>query len=265
MKVERITLIYAVLIVVAIIIIGILAYYYLPPSSWITFSLKYGDTFQSSSVGPSLKGINPARLRWRNCIFTVVYSGKTYTRDVTSILNTATSVYMYYQTATSGIDYDLIRPLNYLSFPITGLSYTSPFAVTKCNADSDCNSGSLKNNICVKNIPIGKVAPTVENCKFYGGATTQSTTISPASDPSISIGVNTSDSTKPAYEFPSTVPSEYATAIKYNTLYCKPNSDEQTFTIDWLQLAGGQCALNGLASTSDSVTLTGSFRVFPYL
>lgn len=260
MKVEHTTLIYAIIIVVVIIIIGILVYYYLPSSSWVSFKLNYGDTFQSSSVATSLQSINPAYLRWRNCQFTVVYNSKTYTRDVTNILNTSSSVYLYYSKTT--LNYDLIRPLNYVSFPISTFTYT-PAKSTPCTADSDCN-GTLKNNICVKSIPLPADTVTSTNCTFYGGVTTASSSFQPASDPSLEITVDTTGTSPSVYGFP-TVPAQYKTAIPYNTLYCKANGSGSGYTVDWLQLVNGTCSLNGLASSGDSVTLTGYFRVFPYL
>jgi len=266
MKVETVTLIYSIIIVVVIIIIGILMYYYLPSSSWVSFKLNYGDTFQSSSVASNLTKITPSHLRWRNCIFTVVYNGKTYTRDVTGVLNAASSVYLYYSKTT--LDYDLIRPLNYVSFPITGFTYVSTIATKPCLSDADCQTTTLKNNMCIKMLPdpSKNIMPTGDNCNFYGGSNTASSNINPASDPDLTITINTNSTgnTTPVYQFP-TVPAKYATSVSYNTLYCKPNGDDKTFTVDWLQLTTGACSLNGLSYPKDSVTLTGSFRVFPYL
>lgn len=260
MKIDYTTLIYAIIIVVVIIIIGILVYYYLPSSSWVSFKLNYGDTFQSSSVATSLQNINPAYLRWRNCQFTVINNGKTYTLDVTNILNTSSSVYLYYSKTT--LNYDLIRPLNYLSFPIPTFSYKAATS-TYCTADSDCNS-TYKNNICVKSIPLPSDSVTSSNCTFFGGATTASSTIQPASDPSLEITVDTTGTSPSVYGFPA-VPDQYKTSISYNTLYCKSNGSGGGYTVDWLQLVNGTCSLSGLASSGDSVTLTGYFRVFPYL
>ena len=269
MKVDGTTLIYAIIIVVVIIIIGILVYYYLPSSEWNSFTLNYGDTFQSSSVGSKLQKINLANLRWKNCIFTVTYNSKTYTQDVTKMLNNSTSVYLYYNKTT--LDYDLMRPLNYGTFPITGFKYQSTNSIS-CLADTDCTTATptLKNNFCVKNIPdVAGAKIDTTNCTFAGGATTASSSFIPYSangDSSLAIGINKTDPTSNAYIFPSTVPAKYATNIAYNTLYCAATNSENTaFEVDWLQLASGYCTLSGLAFTGDSVKLTGSFRIFPYL
>lgn len=258
------TLIYSIIIVIVLLIIGILAYYYLPPSSWTDFTLNYGDTFKSSAVANSLTGINPANLRWRNCIFTIVNNGKTYTTDVTDIMNSTSSVYLYFGKTT--ISYDLIRPLNYHSFPVSGFTAVAPNAKA-CLGDADCNS-TYANNICVKQIPAydtnsGNAAITSTNCSFYGGTSQNANSINPASNPSLSIAITTTD-TGVSYQFP-TVPSQYVTAQPYNALYCKSNGDGKTYTVDWLQLAPGICALSGLYNSGDSVKLTGSFKVFPFL
>lgn len=282
MKVDPVTLIYAILIVVAIFIIGILCYYYLPTSSWITFKLNYGDTFQSSTVSASLKNVDPSKLRWRNCMFTVVYNKTTYTSDVTAFLNMTTTPYLYYNKTS--FDYDLIRPLNYLSFPIAALATIynkNRPTVTPCIGDVDCTSISLgagggekyPNNMCIKTIPLLKdntpvpPVPTAKNCTFSGssGTTTALTSFEPVSDTTYSIGINVTNSADPVYSFPDISKSKYATSIPYNTIYCALNSDNETYTVDWLQLVSGSCSLAGLANAGDSVTLTGSFRVFPYL
>jgi hypothetical protein len=138
---------YATGIVILILIIILYVRYYLP--TWTAFTVNAAGNL---AIVPTNGDIST--VRFRNCIFTVVYNGTTYTANVTNNLNSYVKSFAYKSELQKNITtINLDSGLNPFSFVIPQFQAALKTAginpgdlcqngPVTCNFDSDCTVGS---------------------------------------------------------------------------------------------------------------------------
>ena len=232
---------YATIAVILIFIIILYVRYYLP--TWTPFTVNAAGNL---AIVP--KNGDISTVRFRNCIFTVVYNGTTYTANVTNNLNSYVKSFAYKTALQKNITtINLDSGLNPYSFVIPALQTALTAKGIKpgdlcmggpvsCNFDSDCTVGSYSK--CKKDI-----AATKAQCP-----TTMPATVN------VSIkGINYT------VTLPTTTPTSPvitpALTVPDTTFLCTDSG----VIPDWA--VTGACSICTLIS-GVTVTLTGSYKFF---
>jgi hypothetical protein len=136
-------------IVIIVLLIILYVYYYMP--TWVAFSVTLNDNL-------GIKSTDISKLRFKDCVFTIVDGTHTYTANVTKNLNIHARYYMGKPSLSSAITtFNLAGPLNPFSFPIK--DYNDSNASKSPNGTAWCTNITTPSKSPGGAVPDGTACP----------------------------------------------------------------------------------------------------------